>query len=235
MWKRGFTLIELLVVIAIIAILAAILFPVFARAREKARQTSCLSNTKQLTLAILMYVNDYDEKMPRETGWDPDGPLNYHIVDLVTPYVKNAQLWVCPSDGYSIPQYPSPPGGSPTWWSTILGEIGYGYNWKLGAHWAGARKLSEVKYPVETFLIGDAMNLDICWEIHRLSHAGICGWEVGCDPATWEKDDNTRHNGGQNLGYVDGHAKWQNGNAIIQAAIHNGWTDCAYKFWGGSN
>jgi len=62
--RNGFTLIELLVVIAIIAILAAILFPVFARAREKARQTSCLSNLKQLSLAILMYAEDYDETLP---------------------------------------------------------------------------------------------------------------------------------------------------------------------------
>ena len=62
--KRGFTLIELLVVIAIIAILAAILFPVFARAREKARANTCLSNMKQLTLGVLMYNNDWDERMP---------------------------------------------------------------------------------------------------------------------------------------------------------------------------
>jgi prepilin-type N-terminal cleavage/methylation domain-containing protein len=65
MKRRGFTLIELLVVIAIIAILAAILFPVFARAREKARQTSCLSNVKQLSLGMLMYTQDYDERLPR--------------------------------------------------------------------------------------------------------------------------------------------------------------------------
>ncbi|MFH1910322.1 MAG: prepilin-type N-terminal cleavage/methylation domain-containing protein, partial [bacterium] len=67
--KRGFTLIELLVVIAIIAILAAILFPVFAKAREKARQTSCLSNLKQIDLAVLQYAQDYDEMMPRSCGY----------------------------------------------------------------------------------------------------------------------------------------------------------------------
>jgi len=73
--RRGFTLIELLVVIAIIAILAAILFPVFARAREKARQTSCLSNVKQIVLAALMYCQDYDETIA--IGWEDGGEASY--------------------------------------------------------------------------------------------------------------------------------------------------------------
>ncbi len=107
---RGFTLIELLVVIAIIAILAAILFPVFAKAREKARQTACLSNMKQLALATLMYVGDYDERWIRGayggTGETIDlGPpcgvraLNsaVQIPSLVMPYVRNAGLFACPS------------------------------------------------------------------------------------------------------------------------------------------
>lgn len=92
--RRGFTLIELLVVIAIIAILASILFPVFARAREKARQSACLSNTKQLVLALYMYAQDYDETYPR--GYTPfqDSP-NWR--DFVMPYLKNTQILVCPS------------------------------------------------------------------------------------------------------------------------------------------
>src|ERR1700722_18508397 len=92
--SRGFTLIELLVVIAIIAILAAILFPVFAQAREKARAISCLSNEKQVNLAILMYTEDYDETYPEDgifyfysgTGWS----------SLISPYVKNLQIFWCP-------------------------------------------------------------------------------------------------------------------------------------------
>ena len=94
--RRGFTLIELLVVIAIIAILAAILFPVFARAREKARQSSCLSNVKQLMLAVQQYAQDYDERMPRH-GNNPDW------TEQIYPYVKNVQVYNCPSSSTAGP------------------------------------------------------------------------------------------------------------------------------------
>ena len=94
MRKHGFTLIELLVVIAIIAILAAILFPVFARAREKARQASCQSNVKQMMLGILMYAQDYDARFPRHS-------VGYHgwagWTAQIYSYIKNDQLYRCPS------------------------------------------------------------------------------------------------------------------------------------------
>src|SRR5579862_2964608 len=112
--RSGFTLIELLVVIAIIAILAAILFPVFAQAREKARSASCLSNTKQLGLGLVMYVQDYDETFPYWSWWYSSdlggGPYNdgspYSAgfnhwesfwFNAIYPYVKNAQVYSCPS------------------------------------------------------------------------------------------------------------------------------------------
>ncbi len=105
--RRGFTLIELLVVIAIIAILAAILFPVFAQAREKARSTSCLSNFKQVALAHLMYVQDNDEKLA-PFMWGPgDGGFSYNPAtcftwpQMVQPYVKSWPLFRCPSDPYA--------------------------------------------------------------------------------------------------------------------------------------
>ncbi|MCD6351808.1 MAG: prepilin-type N-terminal cleavage/methylation domain-containing protein, partial [Armatimonadetes bacterium] len=108
--RRGFTLIELLVVIAIIAILAAILFPVFSRAREKARQASCLSNVKQAALGWMMYVQDYDETFPPclnsldGTG----GPGTWYTAfDCAWPYFKNAQIMLCPDDprGQSMHMY----------------------------------------------------------------------------------------------------------------------------------
>ena len=114
--RKAFTLIELLVVIAIIAILAAILFPVFSRARENARRASCASNLKQLGIAFMMYTQDYDERLPGVTigtpgenetgGWvyftHFDAPGRASVIDVTKgalyPYVKNSQVYVCPSD-----------------------------------------------------------------------------------------------------------------------------------------
>ena len=103
---NAFTLIELLVVIAIIAILAAILFPVFARARENARRTSCLSNLQQIGLGLMQYTQDYDEKItlswygPRADGLEDSNKTtgDYKWMDAIYPYVKSEQLFVCPSD-----------------------------------------------------------------------------------------------------------------------------------------
>jgi prepilin-type N-terminal cleavage/methylation domain-containing protein/prepilin-type processing-associated H-X9-DG protein len=124
--SRGFTLIELLVVIAIIAILAAILFPVFARAREAARKATCISNLKQIALAAIMYAQDYDEVLPTATSTgfatshpiipvSPQDPLSanvgskeyWQLADLLRPYVKSIDIFVCPTlsrrwEGYKI-------------------------------------------------------------------------------------------------------------------------------------
>ena len=106
MKKRGFTLIELLVVIAIIAILAAILFPVFARAREKARQSSCQSNLKQIGLACLAYAQDYDEKMVSSIRGM--GGYYYYWADLIQPYAHSYQFVVCPSGSWTVTAYRPP-------------------------------------------------------------------------------------------------------------------------------
>src|SRR5215208_4405688 len=93
----GFTLIELLVVIAIIAILAAILFPVFAQAREKARGAACLSNLKQIGVGLMLYTQDHDERLPYQWRYTPDGKTLYWWQDVVRPYVKNEAVYTCPS------------------------------------------------------------------------------------------------------------------------------------------
>lgn len=130
--QKGFTLIELLVVIAIIAILAAILFPVFAQAREKARQTSCLSNMKQQGLGILQYVQDYDELMPQGNirypdNWQSAGyvwafPSTSNVsgttwANAAQPYIKNQQIFFCPSSS------PEASNGKPNTSQTFNGEL----------------------------------------------------------------------------------------------------------------
>src|SRR5262245_52299598 len=114
--RRGFTLIELLVVIAIIAILAAILFPVFAQAREKARQSQCISNLRQVGMALTMYAGDYDETLPWSTSSQQSGWTWYQSVD---PYIKTGvgpngttqkPFWLCPSfTNKSVPVQPGDP------------------------------------------------------------------------------------------------------------------------------
>src|SRR5579862_3494570 len=108
-YQHAFSLIELLVVIAIIAILAAILFPVFAQAREKARQATCSSNQRNISTAILMYAQDYDEGLPLAAYGTSDG--NYFAwIDLLDPYLKNKQVWLCPSSMV----HPADASGRPT-------------------------------------------------------------------------------------------------------------------------
>lgn len=177
---RAFTLIELLVVIAIIAILAAILFPVFAQAREQARKTSCLSNAKQLTLAQLMYIQDYDETFVpfyncSANLYRDNGTLYRPYVGwpyLVQPYVKNKQLTVCP-DMANIGFVESGNNRS-------LLYAGYGMNYGYLSDYLGypdpgcsqplnywkARSLAQVNRPAHTVLMMDSQGEDFATADH---------------------------------------------------------------------
>jgi len=196
--KEGFTLIELLVVIAIIAILAAILFPVFARAREKARQTSCLSNVKQITLAGLMYISDFDEQFPiyawSQLDWwyaeqaigsimsyqtEPGPGPNYGWVALaysLEPYMKNKQMLHCPSEKTQIP------GWSAYGWSmNCLGPPEFYASW-----WSGFG-IGQIKNPA-----GMVMLCDAAWITPEEANTGGTHWWSGgpygvpwSDPMTW--------------------------------------------------
>ncbi|MBM3457430.1 MAG: DUF1559 domain-containing protein [Armatimonadetes bacterium] len=235
MRKRGFTLIELLVVIAIIAILAAILFPVFAQAREKARQSSCISNLKQLGTGMLMYTQDYDELTPADTrlptpaGFTPPPPPavpSYALV-LIDPYIKNDGIKRCPSDagpllssnglftalpagdrGSSYKVSAATPAGT-------LGGSAYLAGWGI-VSWNGI-SAAEIPAPADTVALTEA-------------HSPVSGFpaDIQRTPSYWWrryatgsgmnnrlgrafKVDclvTTRHSGGSNYGMADGSAKF---------------------------
>ncbi len=210
--RKGFTLIELLVVIAIIAILAAILFPVFARAREKARQTSCLSNVKELGLGVLMYAQDYDERFPDWMGWN-GGDVNNHPEKRwywkIYPYVKNQQIYACPSwsgssSTWSRPQPISVGGFTQEDWRTT--QINYAIGRLADYSLPGTGyKMASIRYPSYSILMADCRHVEDSGSWGRIGWARTC--RVACTPSL-EIEDNTLHNGGSNICFVDGHAKW---------------------------
>jgi len=182
--RRGFTLIELLVVIAIIAILAAILFPVFAQAREKARSTSCLSNLKQLTTSFLMYIQDWDETMPcmsnsfdasgqygtavpdprdapKDANGNPIAPYQVWTAKALEPYFKTWGIWMCPSfPGDNRGAFT--PGNPAAWWRNQARYPAYGYNYLNLSKIDGTcaltvgKSLAAVAKPAETVAFADS-------------------------------------------------------------------------------
>jgi len=220
MARRGFTLIELLVVIAIIAILAAILFPVFAKAREKARQASCLSNIKQMGIATMSYIQDYDECYP--LGYRNAGPNEYLPVEKTTrnpgqwvawfdnvyPYIKNAQVFVCPS---------------------FNGVVDYGYNsWLMPRSYSPIApfNLAQLTHPAETILFYDTYNgvghpCGYPWVVDARS-APNCEAKPAADYGTYKY---ARHNDGCNIAFADGHGKWLQNS---QFAYYHGSTSAPY-------
>ncbi len=194
--RRGFTLIELLVVIAIIAILAAILFPVFAKAREKARQSSCSSNVKQQTTAVMQYTQDYDECMPRNYFQPPNPPGNQSWAMVIAPYCKNTQLFNCPSDTFK-------------WNGAWSEQMCYGHNIFADST---SIALAQVTKPAETILLGDGVNF-------RLKPYG---YVFGSDPVG-DRNAAPRHSDMANLGFIDGHVKnWKKETIDKTAATEDG-------------
>jgi prepilin-type N-terminal cleavage/methylation domain-containing protein/prepilin-type processing-associated H-X9-DG protein len=186
---RAFTLIELLVVIAIIAILAAILFPVFAKAREKARQTSCLSNMKQIGLATMQYVQDYDETYPGGGGMGTNGAWNPAWWDEIYAYVKSVQVYTCPSES-----------GAPNAGNTegLNFPVTYGCNSAIEG-WTGALKMAAINSPASDLLYGEKWGNDWpCYPSNLASGGDFTGKDF----------PQHLHNGGDNWAYCDGHCKW---------------------------
>ena len=202
--KRGFTLIELLVVIAIIAILAAILFPVFAKAREKARQSSCNSNTRQIATAFLSYVQDYDEKWPlfcTNTGSATD----YFWFSEVGPYIKNTQIFQCPS--FSTKNNPLSADANFSGGTANAISIGYAYNGNIAN-----QSLGTLGSPSDIFLLWDATTASS--NQTQTTNDGL-----GAGNGNYYREPAGRHNGGQNYSYCDGHAKWLSWQSVPPASV----------------
>ena len=217
--RTAFTLIELLVVIAIIAILAAILFPVFAKAREKARQTSCQSNLKQISLATMQYAQDYDDTMPLSTntvagvdvqtlgcgqkGWcgnktatlpltAPGMVTQGWVHNRISPYIKNTQVFVCPSGAAN------------------LGPLNnYGHNM-----WLSTRADADVA-AANYGVAGRVMFND---PSNAYMDSGCIDFPQGTTgPFNYPNPRLVdRHNEGYNLSYYDGHVKWSKPTGVAK-------------------
>jgi len=224
----GFTLIELLVVIAIIAILAAILFPVFAKAREKARQTSCLSNARQIAIACLSYAQDYDETMPVNnekfwsSGWPPCPPplgagsnCGQSYTVLIMPYMKNDQILRCPS---------APRNASISRFGVVLPAFA-DYDLVACISSRGWTSLAAAARPAEQFMLGDTENTMHCCKggacIISLAYPNWLACNYCSVMSLPNRDAYTRHNGGSNIAHWDGHAKWYKADSIADFSLWN--------------
>jgi prepilin-type N-terminal cleavage/methylation domain-containing protein/prepilin-type processing-associated H-X9-DG protein len=211
--QKGFTLIELLVVIAIIALLAAILFPVFARARENARRTACISNLKQISLGYMQYTQDYDERFPANFSALSGGKRIYYFA-AVDPYIKSKQVWVCPSESIQGGILAEAATGN----FTTSDSIHYYYNFRIGGNSGiiplALKSLAEFDTPSDVFLLWDmeaqtaasgaTANRDLYASDFRGS--SVVPSRDAVRPGL--QGGIGRHLEGENYAYVDGHVKW---------------------------
>jgi prepilin-type N-terminal cleavage/methylation domain-containing protein/prepilin-type processing-associated H-X9-DG protein len=205
--RVGFTLIELLVVIAIIAILASILFPVFARARENARRSSCQSNEKQIGLAMLQYTQDYDEKYPQFYGVGGSGITNWSLTSVasnplrdIQPYMKSFQIYYCPSVTTQTTA------GVPEYSNYLLNGVLFGQIASGGEPAADAKSLSAVQEPSTVVM---------CQEYKfNLPTSYVRPWRTGTGLSGVTDVLYVAHFDGSNLLFSDGHVKWRKQNSI---------------------
>lgn len=217
--RHGFTLIELLVVIAIIAILAAILFPVFARAREAARASACRSNLKQIGTAVQMYTQDYDENWFASggcstTGTDaiqgqvlgtwPDGSTMYGYWNAVAqPYIKNADVFRCPSES------------NPHKWTACDGRTGAYWGDYAMNTFAFSQSLAHFESPASIVSLVESRNnfYRVCCntEIYQCCSGESTGTPGGQRPRS-------RHSEGSNVLFADGHVKFLNRDATSRGS-----------------
>ena len=241
--RKGFTLIELLVVIAIIAILAAILFPVFAQAREKARAISCVSNEKQISLSWMMYAQDYDESVvPYSSTGSSGGSAVFPWPLLLQPYTKNFQVYKCPDSAFAIGY---------TYNANLARADGYGFTFP-----SGPRALAGIQIPASSpiFLDGNGISGPVAnsnpgglaWPypynqaaaffitnsptasgriINDLNNLVTGGWTGNNPSATQGTGANnpggaaaTRHSSGANYAFADGHAKFMRAPDVNNAS-----------------
>jgi prepilin-type N-terminal cleavage/methylation domain-containing protein/prepilin-type processing-associated H-X9-DG protein len=226
--KNAFTLIELLVVIAIIAILAAILFPVFAQARSKARAVTALSNSKQIGLATMMYAQDYDEGYPltAHAGWDVTW------IETLQPYIKNRLVYRITDDkstNFATPYAPD----------TRTRKISYSTNMLM----AGPTNMAAIEKPAECIYVveyrenraGDHIHPQ-CWPDKNNEGCQFNGSEFKIDPISdvvrRGEIEHNRFNGGSHYVFADGHAKWHRFEQTWNPATGRNWYKTNEADWG---
>jgi len=242
----GFTLIELLVVVAIISILASILFPVFARARENARRASCMSNLKQIGLGMMMYVQDNDERYPKYSwnngnqiadadhggSWYPNPSSTYakdwYWQNAIYPYVKSIQVFICPSSPSVDATYGAPAGHYGPY------QRHYGANTDVFVYSGSAAvNMSAMAAPANTYALMDSSFYTIAYNYADDAPTsanyylpGLCTFYPPAS-GTYPGDcENGRHFDGDNVAFADGHVKWLKTQTLIaeaQKPDHGDW------------